>query len=164
MSEIETLTDEEREKIFWREELGDPAREKALRIIDALAAECQEWNDELDARIAAQVAELTRERDEAVSNHDAIHEQLHDAESEVTRLTEALAAAARGGAQMLAEMERLHATVADKTIAFEMASKRADAAEARVQELEARIKRAVGHLKEDDLAVCVRSALEALRG
>jgi hypothetical protein len=38
MAEIETLTAEEREGLFWREELGDEAREKALRIIDAQAA------------------------------------------------------------------------------------------------------------------------------
>jgi len=38
MGDIEQLTHEERKQVFWREELGDAAREKALRIIDQQAA------------------------------------------------------------------------------------------------------------------------------
>ena len=94
-TKIETLTDVERHQLpLYTPYLGS----KALRIIDARAAE--------RAALTEQVAQLTRERDEARALHeqalnerDEAHKALeldcwnrsHDAEYEVARLTEQVA-------------------------------------------------------------------------
>ena len=169
---IETLTDEERDSL--ENDTGAGCGRKALRIIDQLTREldealdagteanreksaalgelnqalyaCEHWSREAKHN-ADEVARLTRERDEAVSDHDAIHEQLRDAQSEVARLTKALAAANRGAAE--------NGEAADTY------RERAEAAEARVRELTERVSQALTGLRPGSP---VREALEeALR-
>lgn len=198
MSEIETLTDEERAYLEL-DGLDATPTAKALRVIDAdaadraalvaqleaaelshrqalniEAAEVSRWKDlahdanaarvALDGRVlalVAQVAELTRERDEARADYKQAAEaykqacaELNDTEAEVARLTEALAAAERTSA--------FEGGVRDR--------RRAEAAEARVRELEARIEEARAAMTMAFGPFLVnwpqgaRDAAEALRG
>lgn len=128
MSTVETLKDEERSAL---DSGMCPGGMKALRIIDAHAADRAALVLELDERrkvdlenckridaLVAQVAELTRERDEALRASLYSAKQAQSAAAEVTRLTEALAVAERderqarhGYESMMAELDAAEALV-----------------------------------------------------
>lgn len=137
---IEQLTDEERDHLgngFPADsQIGGSGR-KALRIIDAHAADRAALVAKLDVS-ETKVAELTRERDEARANVGFVGEALTAAESEVTRLTEALAAAQRKLAYELGvegSVARAVGAAATQRRKAERFKGRALTAEARVREL-----------------------------
>lgn len=176
---MNALTDEERAD-FVR--IGNPGTcEKALRIIDAHAADraalvaqlgaakadaerfkrdalneghhCIRCEDECN-RLRAQVAELTRERDEARRDLETVSNDNLHLLREVTRLTEAPAAAERDAKQAWREQDE---ALNERNEARQCQ----EAAEARVRELTERVSQALTGLRPGSP---VREALEeALR-
>lgn len=159
---IETLTDAQR---LWltRYRSRGPG---ILRIIDALAAE--------RAALVAQVAELTLERDEAIqriADLESVDERgllgarVSDLESEVARLQAALAAAEK----LRRERDEMWGRRQDSwressNRCLNEAVARAEAAEARVRELEARIEKAIGIAKVAPWDEAAALMVEVLRG